>query len=826
MNFKGFIGKYGAYLLAAVLFVAAALVYCSPVLGGKKLYAGDIQNYLGASQESRDYHNETGEYTFWNGAMFSGMPNYQIGGGHYASDSLLKPLSKVLSHRDNPVLMLLLYLVCFFIMMRSFRVNKWLSIAGAFAVTLSSYFLVIIPAGHFTKITSIALCGLVLGGFRLVFDRKYLTGAVLTLIGVALAFKPHPQMFYYFTLMMGVMWIAEAVVHIKARRFKELGLATLIFVLASAIGIGTGSANIFANSEYAAETMRGRHSDLVKPASEDSASSTADSQKGLDSKGLDIEYATQWSYGIDETFSFLIPAFKGGANSIDVGKDSKLYRELVKVGVGPRDAADFCKGAPMYWGDQPFTAGNVYVGAIVCLLFVLGLMIVKGPRKWALLAATVFSVALSWGHNCMWLTQFFFDHFPMYNKFRAVSSVLVVAEVAMPLLGFLALKELWEKRSDAMSLKQLWTAAGITGGICLFFALFGGVFFDFSSAYDAQQLPDWAIGMIQDQRASLLRSDCFRSLIFIALATGAIFIWIKGKLKDSWFVAALTLLVLCDMWPVDKRYFNDSNFIPARQSGTKAFAMQPYEEQILQDKGYFRVFNLTASPFNDSRTSYRLKSIGGYSAAKLRRYNDLIDEHLSKMHLPVIGMLNAKYIITPGEGGQPEVQLNPYALGNAWFVGRLVTVDTPNEESDALNTIELEHEAVLDKSFASFLPDYEPAVPEDAVVTLVSHTPNDLEYEYSTSAPGTLVFSEIYYPYGWKATLDGAPVDHYRVDWLLRAVNVPAGSHSIHFTFDPDSVRKGNGLSIACIILMYLLILTAIGYGTYNCIKNKKTEKI
>lgn len=806
--------KYGAYAVAAVVFVLAACIYCSPSLKGKVLYAGDIQNYIGASNESWQYHQDTGDYTFWNGSMFCGMPNYQIGGNHYKSDNLIAPLSDILGHRGKPVLMLLLYLACFFTMLRCFGINKWLSITGAFALALSSYFLVIIPAGHFTKITTIAFCGVVLGGFHLIFHGKPLAGAALTAVFVALGFKPHPQMFYYFFMLIGVLWIALAVEAAKVKSIRKFLLSTAIFFLSVALGIGTGCGNVFANSEYASQTMRGGHSEIVAEGESKASAST---------KGLDIEYATQWSYGIDETMSFLIPGFMGGANSIDVGTDSKLYKTLVAKGVPAKSAKDFCKTAPMYWGDQPFTAGNVYMGAIVCFLFLLGLLIVKGPYKWGLLVATLFSTALAWGHNCMWLTEFFFKYFPLYSKFRAVSSILVVAEVAMPLLGLLAVKQIMEGTVEKEKLfKSLYISGGVTAGICLLFALFGGSLFNFTSQYDAgwsSNLPNWLYAAIVDERAALLRSDSFRSFLFIAAAFGLLWMYAKGKLKNGWLVATLGVLIIADMWPVDKRYFNEDNFVSPKRSGNATFVMEPYEKAILQDPGHFRVLNLTTNTYNDSRTSYYLKSLGGYSAAKLRRYQDLIDQHLSKIHLPVIGMLNAKYIIVPGDDGTPTPQVNPYSLGNAWFVDKLHIVENANQESDALSRIDLSHEAVLDKSFEKYLPDYQLSIPKDAQVALNSCSPKELDYTSSSSVPGTIVFSEIYYPYGWKATIDGQSVDHYRVNYLLRALNVPAGEHNIHFIFDPDSVRKGNTIATICIILMYLIAACGIGFGIYKKVK-------
>ena len=808
--------KYGAYILAIALFLAAAVIYCSPVLRGKVLYAGDIQNYLGASQEAREYYEETGDFTFWTGSMFCGMPNYQIGGGHFNSDDLLKPLTTTITHDGKPVRMIILYLICFFILLRAFGVDKWLSIVGAFAITLSSYFLVIIPAGHNTKVTAIAFCAVILGGFHLLFRKKYALGSSLTMIFVALGFKPHPQMFYYFFMLIGVLWIAEALNHLKQKKYKDLFIATVIFVTSVFIGIGTGTGNVFANAEYTSETMRGGHSDIVAEGEQTDAAK---------SKGLDIEYATQWSYGINETMSFLIPGFMGGANSVAVGKESDLYKTLVKNGVAARDAASFCQGVPMYWGDQPFTAGNVYMGAVVCFLFLLGLLIVEGPYKWGLLIATLFSIALAWGHNCLWLTEFFFKYFPLYNKFRAVSSILIVAEIAMPLLGFLAIKQIMDGTVEKRKLfKSLYISGGITAGICLLFALFGGALFSFTSQYDAgwsSNLPDWLYAAIVDERAALLRSDSFRSFLFIAAAFGLLWVYAKGKLKTGWMIAVLGVLVIADMWPVDKRYFNDENFIPASRARANAFVMEGYEEQLLKDTSHFRVLNLTTNTWNDSRTSYYLKSLGGYSAAKLRRYQDLIDQHLSKMHWPVFGMLNAKYIIVSGDDGQAVPQINPFALGNAWFVDKLHVVENANEESDALNTIDLTHEAVLDREFAPYVDNFNPAFPKGASVVLNKYTPKELDYTSNSSTAGTVVFSEIYYPYGWKATIDGEPVDHYRVNYMLRAVNVPAGQHNIHFIFDPDSVHKGNVISSVFIILMYLLVLGAIGRRVYVTVRRK-----
>ena len=818
MNFKTLFSRYGAYVLAVLLFVVLGYVYCKPELQGKVIASSDDINAMASVHDASKCDPADGEYGWWNGSMFSGMPNYQIGGNSYKSDALLRPF-KAFLHRgpEHPAWIIIFYLICFFALLRSFGVDKWLSIVGAVAISLSSYFIVIIMAGHGGKTISISYISLVAAGLYLIFRKKYGLGAVMTMFFSAIGFSIHPQMSYYIFMMIGLFYLAELWIHAREKRWKDFLIGTAVFVVALGIGLGTGTSNIFANAEYAEQTMRGGHSDLVDGTQEQASS------------GLDIDYATQWSYGIDETMSFLIPGFKGGTSNASLGKDSGLYKTLVAQGVAPRSAADFCKNVPMYWGEQPFTAGNVYMGAIVCFLFLLGCLVVKGPYKWALLAATLLSTMLAWGSNFMWLTEIFFKYFPMYSKFRAVSSILIVAEIAMPLLGFLALKEILEGKVEKKRLmRDIAISGGVTTGICGIFALFGGSLCSFTSSYDASwasSLPDWLYTAIQDERAHLLRSDSIRSLLFI-LGAGALLRWFfTGKLKKAWLIAGLGVLILCDMWPVDRRYFNDSHFVAASR-WEDPFVMEDYERAILEDPDpHFRVFNLCGSPFNEARTSYYLKSIGGYHAAKLRRYQDLISEHLAPGHLAVVNMLNTKYVIMPGEDGSPQPQLNPGALGNAWFVSDIVIAPDARAESDALTQQDLATTAVVGADFADCVPDLHPGIAADAQVVLTKYHPRFLDYSYTSSTPGTLVFSEIYYPYGWKATIDGTPADHFRADYTLRALNVPAGTHAIHFEFDPDSVRKGNTIATVCILLMYALSAAVIALGVVRCVKRRKTEK-
>ena len=815
---KSFFEKYGAVLLAVILAFVLAFTYCKPVLSGKVLQSGDNINATSNLQEVVEYTKTTGDHTWWTGSVFSGMPTYQIGGGYYRSEAMMAPFVRFLyKGMGNPAWILVFYFLSFFLLIRTFGVNKWLAIVGGIAIGLSSYFLIIIAAGHVTKPIPISFIPLVLAGFCLIFRKKYLIGSIMVMFFTAMGFNPHPQMSYYIFMMIGVFFVAVLVQHIKEKRWKDLGIATLIFALSLGIGLGTGSSSIFANREYTQETMRGGHSDLV---------SEGETTDASEMKGLDIDYATQWSYGIDETFSFLIPGFKGGSSNYELSKSSHTYKTAVALGLPSRTAQEFVKSIPLYWGDQPFTAGNVYMGAIVCFLFLLGCLIVKGPYKWALLISTVFSIMLAWGSNFMWLTKLFFNYFPLYNKFRAVSSILIVAEIAMPLLGFLALKALMDGSvSKEKAQKSILIAGGISAGLCLCFALFGKSFYSFTGPTDTMllaQLPETIVEAIRTDRATLFTSDAWRSFAFIVAAVALVFFYNEKKLKLAPLALGLGALILLDMWPVDKRYFNDSFFVtPTTQKAN--FDKQPWEEAVLQDTDpHFRIMNRTTNTFNESRSSYYLKSIGGYHAAKLRRYQDLIDEHLNPMHMPVIGMLNAKYIIAPGEDGQPQVWLNQYALGNAWFVDSLVIADGAREESDALNEIDLTHMAVLDQCFADHVININPDIAPDAEVHLTAYTPKQLDYDYTTSQPGTIVFSEIYYPYGWKASIDGEPVDHYRVNYTLRALNVPAGEHHITFLFDPDSVRKGDNIATVCILIMYLLMAAALVLGGFHCFKNRK----
>ena len=817
---NSFFSRYGAYIIAAAVFTAIACIYCLPSLRGDIVNAGDTANYRGMVHEIQQFQHDTGEDSFWTGSMFCGMPTMQIGGSKYKSAVWLKPLRSILlaGHKStNTPAILLLYLVCFYIMLRCFNIDRWVSIAGAAAIALSSYFIIIIPAGHISKTSAIALMAVVAGGFHLIFRKKYGLGSSLVMLATATGFSNHPQMSYYICMMIGVMFVGEVFIHIRERRVKDLGIASLLFAASLALGLGANSASIFANKEYVTQTMRGGHSDIVH-----------DTDTGENPKGLKLDYATQWSYGIDESLSFMIPGIMGGASSMPVSTDSKLYQSMVKKGIDSRTAAQICQNVPLYWGEQPFTAGNVYMGATICFLFVLGLIIVKGPYKWALAVATLFSIMLAWGYHFMPLTEFFFKYFPMYSKFRAVSSILIVAEIAMPLLGFIAVRDIMNGTvGKRQAISGIYMSAGITAGICLIMAIAGKHFFSFTGISDQSlqsQLPDFIFNGIIDERKALLVKDSLRSALFILLTAAVIWVYTNSRMKAWGLALLLGVLILADLWPIDRRYFNEGNYISARQSESR-FDLQPYEKQILTDKDpHFRVLNLASNTFNDSRTSYYLKSLGGYHAAKLRRYQDLIDEHLSKMNMDVISMLNAKYIITPGKDGQPTPLRNTGAMGNAWYVDTLAVVDNANQESDALNTINLHTTAVLDKEFSEFALQKARHHDDSAYVRLTKYTPRYIDYESFSNENGTIVFSEIYYPFGWKAEIDGVPAEHFRANYTLRALNVPAGKHQIHFEFNPESIQKGNIISTVCAILMYAVILLIIISAIRRSVRTKRLQ--
>ena len=652
-----------------------------------------------------------------------------------------------------------------------------------------------------------------LGGIYAMFRKRYWFGAPLILLYGLLGVTLHPQMTYYYGMLIGVMGCAELYIHIREKRWKDLGISMAILVGCALLIFSTKLSWWQMNQGYLKETMRGGHSELAQTVDTNSQPKA----------GLDIDYATAWSYGKSETLTLLIPNYMGGCSGYDLGEDSQLEKDLRKMGVPARQAKGFCQGAPTYWGEKAFTSGPVYAGAIICMLFILGLLIVPGPYKWALLIATLFSITLAWGRNFMGWTELFFNYFPMYNKFRAVESILVVAEITIPLLGFLGLKELLSLEDKKRGRLMVLIAGGITAAICLIIAVFGGSF-DVTSSYDAQwkgQVGQQIYSAILDQRHQMMTSSAWRSLLFVLSGTAALLIYVwKKELKNSTYILAAVLgcLILMDMVPVNRHFFGSKNFVKQKDDA-RYFAIQPWEEQILQDPSLdYRVFNMAANTFNDARTSYRLKSIGGYSAAKLRRYQDLIDAHITQNNWAVIDMLNTKYIIT--RDGQ--VHLNPNAMGNAWFVHKLEFVDTPDEESEALRTLDLRTTAVADKRFAEVLDITKPAVSpqmayDEEYIRMTSYAPNRLEYDFQAEQNKLVVFSEIYYPEGWHLYVDDEEYPIGRANYVLRAAVIPSGTHKICMEFVPNALKT----DMWCYWLSILLIMISIIMFTWPLWKNR-----
>lgn len=840
------------YAVAIVAFVAVAMIYCAPLLEGKVLVQGDVNNWKGVAQEARAYYDEHGTRTWWTNSTFSGMPTYQITGS-LPSGELRNGMAKV-AHLGmeggwEAIGIIFAYFFGFFLMLRCFKVNPWLSIIGGLAIGFSTYFFLIIPAGHVTKAMALGFLAPVIGGFYAIFRKQYWLGAPLVMLYGIMSINLHPQMTYYIFMLIGVLACAELYIHIKDKAWKDLGISLGVLILSLLLVVGTKVSWLEMNQSYLKETMRGGHSELNR--------SGDNKEKPV---GLDFDYATAWSYGVDETMTLLIPNWEGGASGYDVGAKSGLCKTMVNNRIPKRSAEQFCSQAPVYRGEKAFTSGPVYVGAIICFLFVLGLLIVPGPYKWALLVATLFSVTLAWGRNMMWLTELFFNYFPMYNKFRAVESILVVAEITMPLLGILALQQIVDKKIAWEKLRvNMFIAGGITMGLCLIFALFTGVV-DVTSSYDAQwvnQVPAWLRDAIYDERVAMIKADAWRSFIYIALGFAIIFwyAWQSQKEEQKKYsyilYGVLAVLVLADMVPVNKRFFGNDHFVKAKDADAY-FAMQPYEQQILQDKTYYRVLNLATNTFNDARTSYRLNSIGGYHAAKLRRYQDLIDEHISREMNPflqavmrtqgfmlpdenagkdfaVLNMLNMKYAVVPTQGSRQVPVMNPYAMGNCWFVDEVILVDTPDEECAALRTIDLYKQAVADKKFATELDvtrtEVAPLMAFDKnEIELTSYQPNCLEYVAMTEQNKVAVFSEIYYPHDWHLYIvdkDGnnnIEIPLARVNYTLRAAVIPAGAHQLRMVFEPHALKTDK----ASMAILILALLLSVGGLTYPLWRRKK----
>ena len=808
-------------IIVIAFFAVISFVYfCPAVTEGRILSQHDSVAGIGAGQEHSEYHKRTGKMTRWTNSIFGGMPTYQMAPS-YESTNLLSKIAE-LYHLYLPtyVWYVFVMLLGFYILLRAFNFKVWMSALGAIIWAFSSYFFIIIAAGHIWKLMTLAYIPPTIAGMVLIFRKKYLLGGLLTALFVALQINSnHIQMSYYFLIVMLAMYIAYGIMARKQQEMSHFLKATGVLALAGFLGICINLSNLYHTYEYSKESMRGK-SELVK---ENSANQT--------NSGLERDYITQWSYGIGETFTLLVPNTKGGA-SVPLAMNEKAMEKANPMYM------NIYRQIGQYWGEQPGTSGPVYVGAFVMFLFVLGLFVVKGPMKWALLVATILSILLSWGKNFMGFTDFFIDYIPMYSKFRTVSSILVVAEFTIPLLAMLALKE-WVERPQLLkeNRKEILISLGLTGGLALLFALAPKLFFSsYVSSMEMHALQgipaDQLVPLLanlEEVRMSMFTSDAWRSVFIILIGIILLWMYSAGKLKQNVLVGALIVLCLVDMWDVNKRYLYDGQFVE-KQEQTRTFEPTETDKIILQDKDLnYRVLNLASNTFNENNTSYWHKSIGGYHAAKLRRYQEMIEEHISTemnslfkevaeaggdmdsldaSKFPVLNMLNARYFIFPLEGGQTVPLRNPFALGNAWFVDEVQYVNNANEEIEAIHGIDPLHQIVVDKRFESIVK-ASSASDSTCSITLTAYEPNDLKYEVNSSKGGTVVFSEIYYP-GWQAYIDGEKVEHGRANYILRAMNVPAGQHVVEFKFDPDTLHATETIAYIAFALLAIAAVVIV----------------
>ena len=827
-------------IIAILIFAVISFVYFYPAdFEGRILFQHDTTAGAAAGQEAKEYYERTGERTRWTNSMFGGMPTYQISPSYDSTDTLKKVGNIYELWFPEYVRLAFIMLLGFYILLRAFGISPWLSTLGGVIWGFSSYFFILIAAGHIWKFVTLAYIPPTIAGMVWAYRGKIWQGGIVFALFVAFQIlSNHVQMSYYFLFVMLFMVIAFGIEAYRNKTMPQFLKASAVLVAAGVVGVAINLSNLYHTYTYSLETMRGKSELTQHPSAGSSATG-----------GLDKEYITQWSYGVDETLTLLVPNFKGGA-SVAINQS-----EAAMTKSNPRYSSLY--GAlSQYFGTQPGTSGPVYVGAFVLFLFFLGCFIVKGPMKWALLGATIFSIVLSWGKNFMPVTDFFIDYVPMYNKFRAVSSILVIAEFTIPLLAILALKEVighWmgnykvDGQNSQFSIlnSQFIIPFLLTAGLSLLIWLTPGTFTDFIPAQEAQMLQSVVdqggipanelagiMANLSEMRAAMVSADALRSLIIVLVGVVLLMLLLKGKLRKEFTIGGIALLCLFDMWQVNKRYLYDDQFVD-KSIQTTTFAQTAADKFILEDTAPdYRVLNFAVSAFNENNTSYWHKNVGGYHAAKLRRYNELIEiclktemqdayqaiaeaggdmEQVDPAKFHALNMLNTKYFILPTKEGELPLE-NPYALGNAWFVKEVSYVTNADEELDMTTSSNPHVTAVVDNQFKSTLNNASSFnVAEDASIELTAYEPNSLTYQTQNPSDGVAVFSEIYYPDGWQVTIDGQPVELARADYVLRTLYVPAGSHTIQMTFDPQSIHVTETIAYGALILLLLATLAALG---------------
>ncbi len=834
------------HLAALLLFIVLAYAYLPGLLQGRRVNQSDDAAWRAVYHEAEQYKAETGEDALWTDAIFGGMPTTTIALSQ--RDNFLAPINRLFSMGAHPASDMIIAMVGFYLLLLVFGVDPWLAIVGAVAFTFCSYNVQIIAAGHNTKLVAIAYMPWVVAGFTYAFRGRALFGAVL--FGVALSLEllaNHPQVTYYLAFALLFYAIYEFVVALRSRTLPKFCKTVVLLLLGAVLAFGSNANRLWPTWDYAKYTMRGG-SEIAEGDGSNGSSGSASSSGSVGSRGggLELSYATAWSYGIGESWNMLIPNFKGGASAGELSTKSESYKVLRSNGIQQPDR--ILKSMPLYWGDQLFTAGPMYMGAVTIFLFLFAILYFRGAVRWVLVTLSLLVLLLGWGSHFMPLTEFFHSFVPLYNKFRVPSMILILFELVMPLVGIVALSEGLSEESPKGKqyfTKRLTIAAAVTGGLCLLFALIPSLSGDFSSAVD-KQIPDFLADALRVDRRELLRMDAMRSFLFIALAFGAILLYTKGKLKRGVVVAALGVLVLVDLWSVDKRYLNDDNL--SATSVQSAFRMRPVDREILKDEDIsYRVLDLSttsfptlststiremvSAAFNNSIPAYYHKLTGGYSAAKMQRYQDMIDIHLTpeisnmvySMNIgssltpeilreavrqgKVMNMLNTKYFVF----NDNVVVENVGAMGNAWFVNGIYNVSTPREEIEAIKIVEPEGRAVIGADFADKIERKVYPPEDDDYIKLTSYTPNELKYEYGASGDRFALFSEVYYP-GWVAKIDGESAEVLRADYILRGMVLPEGEHTITMSFEPDAYKRGGHIAIFCSSLLLFLFAGLLIY--------------
>jgi Bacterial membrane protein YfhO len=812
---SSFLKRFLPHILIIIGFVALSLAYFSPILQGKKIFQSDIMHYIGMAQQQKEFAKVTGEETYWTNSAFGGMPTYQLGAKY--PHNYIKKLDLTLRFLPRPADYLFLYFLGFYILLCSLKVDFKLAALGALAFGFSTYLIIILGVGHNAKAHAIAYMPMVLAGIVLTFRKKYIIGFLVTAIALGLEIVAnHFQMTYYLLLLVLVLGLAYLIDAYKKKVlphfFKSLGILTVAAILA----VGLNATNIMATQEYVKESTRGQSELTINPDG---------SEKEITS-GLDKNYITEYSYGILETFNLYIPKFMGGGNSEDVGRDSETYKAYINLGASPIEALEASRNAPMYWGDQPIVEAPAYIGAVVIFLFVLGLFLVKGRLKWWLVGGTLLSLLLSYGKNFELLTDFFINYVPLYDKFRAVSSIQVLLELCVPVLAVFALVRLFNDfTKNEEKVRALKYTVAITAGLALVFLLFKSSLFDFKSFRDDSYIEAYGqafIDAVIEDRKALFTEDTIRTLILVLLSAGGVYLFLQKKLSEKLLLVIFAILILFDLVTIDRQYVNNDNFKPAR------LVDMPYQttdadKAILKDKDHFRVLDVSRlGQSQPARAAYFHNSLFGYHAAKLGRYNELMEFHIYKNNVNVLNMLNTKYIIDQDQQGRPvSVTYYTEPNGNAWFVKELRSLTSANEEIKALDSINTKTIAITTASELSEkgnILNFE--TDSLATITLKTIKPNYLKYESSNKNKGFVVFSEIYYKHGWKAYLDGILVPHYRVNYVLRGMEVPKGNHIVEFKFEPEVVETGSSISLASSAILGLLLLLVI----FHTFKKRKAE--